>query len=411
MKEITNFRVVLRFILQLFVVALLASTCSDSNEPSEISDSLNFSSTMLLETQEAAIADTTLFPELAVSSEPEVIDETQDVTTTETVLRYITPTTTEHQSGVVVVPNFSEKVWNYVELADKACRESSMRIENFFECAPAIGKLCYYAGNELTDYRKNENRNKELLNALNKAVRLFCHAANYAKSIELAVALSYRYGNAAPEGFTRWLDLYYDSQRFTISRNFNFYDINTGNANIENILDLGDALLEYYYTSRDGINFEFVRFPNKISLNSEFANLISEPDDIIKFCSESIYFAKARLANWKNRIGECLHSSENYCNGHSFNEIKCRDISIDAKNERLWQDLPVICLQDANANSLQSFEICEDAATSIRNNYWLREGNYGDYGLPWHQYSNTSFISETITVIFDLERFRRDVGN
>lgn len=404
MKKISNSNVLWRFVVSLFVVQLLATACSNSSDISEVSDSLNPTSSVLLEAQEISKTETTLFSEASVPSE--IIGQNEDVIATDTILRYVTPTTTGWQSGVVVVPNFSGNVWNHVELAAEACRESSTEIENFFECAPAVGKLCYYANGELHDYRMSENRNIELVNALNMSVRVFCFAANFVKTIELVTALSYTYKNNLPEEFDRWLEWgNYSGLRHVLFGNFNFYDINTGNANIESILDLEDALFEYYRATTNGINFEFVKLPTKIHHDDESDYLISDPVDISEFCVEAIYFAKAKFENWISNIKKCLHYSDNYCRGNSFNEIMCQDISIAARNEKLWQDMPVICLQDTD-NNLSSFsEDCLNAAISIRDNHNKLAGNFiNDYGLASLENNSWGDIFETIIGIFSLER-------
>ena len=403
MKKIANSNVLLRFVVSLFVVQLLAAACSNGSDISEVSGSLNPTSSVLLEGQEMSDTETTLFFEASVPSE--IIDQNEDVIVADTILRYVTPTTTGWQSGVVVVPNFSGNVWNHVELATEACRESSTEIENFLECAPAVGKLCYYANGELQDYEMSENRNIELVNALNMSVRVFCFAANFVKTIELVTALSYAYKNNLPEGFDRWLEWgNYSHLRHVLFGNFNFYDINTGNANIESILDLADALFEYYLATTNEINFEFVKLPTKIYHDDEADHLISDPVDISEFCVEAIYFAKAKFDNWIINIEKCLHYRDNYCRGNSFNEIKCQDISIAARNEKLWQDLPVICLQ-STGNNLSSFsEVCQNSAISIRDNYnKLAATSINDYGLASHESSNWSYIFETIIGIFSLE--------
>lgn len=400
MKKIANSNVLRRFVVSFFVVQLLATACSNSSDISEVSGSLNPTSSVLLEAQEISDTETTLFSEATVP--PEIIDQDEDVIAADTILRYVTPTTTGWQSGVVVVPNFSGNVWNHVELAAEACRESFAEIENFFECAPAVGKLCYYANGELQDYKMIENRNMELVNALDMSVGVFCLAANFAKTIELVAALSYAYKNNLPEEFDIWLEWgYYSGLRHVVFGNFNFYDINTGNANIESILDLADALSEYYRAITNEINFEFVKLPIKIHHDDESDYLISDPVDISEFCVEAIYFAKAKFDNWISNIEKCLHYSDNYCSGDSFNEIKCQDISIAARNEKLWQDLPIICLQ-VTGNNLSSFsEVCQNAAISIRDNHNKLAGNFvNDYGLAWHESSNWTYIFDTIIGIF-----------
>lgn len=404
MKKISSSNILLRFVVSLFVVQLLATACSNSSDIAEVSDSLNPTSSVLLEGQEMPNTETTLFSKATVPSG--IIGQNEDVIAADTILRYVTPTTTGWQSGVVVVPNFSGNVWNHVELAAEACRESFTEIENFFECAPAVGKLCYYANGELQDYKMSENRNIELVNALDKSVRVFCFAANFVKTIELVTALSYAYKNNLPEGFDRWLEWgNYSHLRHVLFGNFNFYDINTGNVNIESILDLEDALSEYYLATTNEINFEFVKLPTKIHHNDESEYLISDPVDISEFCVEAIYFAKAKFENWISNIEKCLHYSDNYCRGDSFDEIKCQDISIAAENEKLWQDMPVICQQDTD-NNLSSFsEVCLNTAISIRDNYNKLARNYfvNDYGLASHESKNWIDIFETIIGIFSLE--------
>ena len=404
MKKISSSNILLRFVVSLFVVQLLATACSNSSDISEVSDSLNPTSSVLLEGQEMPNTETTLFSKATVPSG--IIDHNEDVIVADTILRYVTPTTTGWQSGVVVVPNFSGNVWNHVELAAEACRESFTEIENFFGCAPAVGKLCYYANGELHDYKMSENRNIELVNALNKSVSVFCFAANFVKTIELVAALSYAHNNNLPEEFDRWLEWgYYSGLRHVVFGNFNFYDINTGNANIESILDLADALFEYYLATTNEINFEFVKLPTKIHHDNELDYLISDPVDISEFCVEAIYFAKAKFENWISNIEKCLHYSDSYCRGNSFNEIMCQDISIAARNEKLWQDMPVVCLQ-VTGNNLSSFsEDCLNAAISIRDNHNKLAGNFiNDYGLASLENNSWSDIFETIIGIFSLER-------
>ena len=61
MKKITNFKVLRRFVLSLFIVQLLAAACSNSSDISEVSGSLNPTSSILLEGQEMPNTETTLF--------------------------------------------------------------------------------------------------------------------------------------------------------------------------------------------------------------------------------------------------------------------------------------------------------------------------------------------------------------
>ncbi len=393
-----------RFSLSLIAIVLLAVSCSTTRE-SNISE--NAPHNELLETT-TSVTDT--------SQQPSLIQrEVEKTSNSVTIVRFFTPTTNEHQSGEVVVPNFSRELWNTLGLAVEACR-NTLTTKNFFDCSPAVGKLCFLAYIEESNYKNSDNYQRDLYSAMYSALRKFCLAANFAKNIELVTVIAYTYekNQLEYEKYKPFVEQIKYAMEVS-SRIFQFYDIGTGHRDIEMILSLPEALGNYAgnFTLRNHPATYYDKYFDSFTLsnskvttneNTGLTLSITDPAAITEFCFEAKYHAMARLENWESLVDQCLDFSDNNCQGSDTESIICKDVSSIAQIERLWQDLPIKCLPDDNDTLTFPSETCRQATMNILE-YFYRPGLLIDYNVDYrfasHESSFYSTIYEILTMIIE----------
>ena len=393
-----------RFTLPLIAIVLLAVSCSTTRE-SNVSE--NAPQNELQETT-TSVADT--------SPQPSLIQrEVKKTSNSEPIVRFFTTVFNEYQSGEVVVPNFSRELWNNLGLAVEACA-NAFASKKYFDCSPAVGKLCFLAYIEVSNYKNSDNYQRDLYSAMYSTLLKFCRAANFAKNIELVGIMAYTHKKSLLEyeKFKPFVEQTRDAL-LRLSRNFEFYDIDTGHRDIEMILSLLEALGDYAVnfalgdhpaTYYDKYFDSFTLSNSKVTTNENSRSTLSitDPAAITEFCFEAKYHAIARLENWESLMDQCLHFSDNNCQGSDTESIICKDVSSIAQIERLWQELPIKCLPDDNDTLTFPSETCRQATMNILEYIYrprLLTDYHQDYRFASHEYGIYYTIYEILTMIIE----------